>query len=81
MRKYQDTKTKNILNHFKSGRSLTHIECEHLFGTYRLADVVHRLRKKGYGIKTELSRDVNGCTYSKYRLETLPGGKRLELLD
>jgi hypothetical protein len=62
------SKTSRILGEFMKGRDLTSLESIGVFGVYRLADVVFKLRKRGYPIVTELKKDPNGSEYANYRL-------------
>jgi hypothetical protein len=62
------SKTSRILGEFMKGRDLTSLESIGVFGVYRLADVVFKLRNRGYPIVTELKKDPNGSEYANYRL-------------
>ncbi len=59
-----------VLTHLTSGRSLTQGEATILGYTTRLADVVHRLKKKGHQIERTNKVDINGRPYGEYRLLT-----------
>lgn len=63
-----NSKTSRILAEFMKGRDLTSLEALGVFGVYRLADVVFKLRNRGYPIVTELKVDPNGSEYANYRL-------------
>ena len=41
-----------ILNHLKSGKSITPLEALHLYGCFRLSARINDLRKSGYLIET-----------------------------
>jgi hypothetical protein len=43
-----------VLSYLKSGRALTSNDALIMFGTSRLGAVIHRLRKQGYDIRTNL---------------------------
>lgn len=43
-----------ILNHLKSGQSLTPIDALNLYGSFRLAARIDGLRREGYDIQTEI---------------------------
>ena len=70
------TKLYTIMQHFKSGRSLSHLECLGLYGTHRLGAYVHTLRHKyKMTILTENKRTLQGAPYARYHLvvETVNG--------
>lgn len=60
--------TARILQHLQEGRSLTPLEALGVYGVYRLSAVIHRLRRAGYNIITEMRYDPNGKPYAEYRL-------------
>lgn len=43
-----------ILEHLKSGRSITSLEAVKLYGATRLAAIIYELRKKGYVIASHI---------------------------
>lgn len=55
-----------VLQRLKLG-TLTHLQALHLFGTYKLASYIERLRRKKFDIVTE-SKTVKGVTFGVYRL-------------
>ena len=57
----------NILNHLKSGKSITPLEALQKYGSFRLADRIFVLRKEGYNIVTNNIYE-NGKTYAEYTL-------------
>ena len=59
------TKTANIESHLLSGQPLTPLEALRLYGCMRLADVVHKLKKKGLLIDTRL---IGEERYAEYRI-------------
>ena len=63
------SKKDRILDYLRGGYSITPLEAWKIFGLYRLADVVYRLKKEGWDIKTE---DVteSGATFARYKLVT-----------
>ena len=60
-----------ILNHLKSGRTITSLEALNLYGCLRLAAIIHTLREEEFQIKTEMI-DVNGKTIAEYSLVQEP---------
>lgn len=59
------TKTQKVLNALLSGDHMTHLKAL-AYGTYRLADVVFRLRNKGFIIRAEDHVDADGTRYTSY---------------
>jgi hypothetical protein len=59
------TKTERVLNALLAGDHLTHLKAL-AYGTYRLADVVYRLRRQGYNIVTLDRVDSDGTRYTEY---------------
>lgn len=54
-----------ILNHLKSGKSLTPTEALSLFGCFRLAARISDLKSQGFVIETEIVKS-NGKRYARY---------------
>jgi hypothetical protein len=62
-----------VLQHLKSGKSLTPIEALNRYGIFRLSARIHRLRDAGHIIRTENITNPTGTkTYAAYRLEKSP---------
>ena len=51
--KTKKTVTGDILNHLKRYGSINQLKALERYGTWRLADVIFRLREQGYKIRTE----------------------------
>ena len=68
-----------VLHHLNSGKSITPLEALGLYGSFRLAAVVHALKKKGYDIITDIKVDMNGSRYGQYSLKGNPNREQLEL--
>jgi len=49
-----EAQTRQVLKHLEDGNTITPIEALNLFGVFRLADVIFKLRNKGHGIKTTM---------------------------
>ena len=62
------TKTDAVFAHLKKGKTITSWQAFELFRATRLADIVFKLRAKGYDITTLLI-ESNGTRYAKYKLE------------
>jgi hypothetical protein len=63
------TQETQILNHLKTGGKLTPIDALNNFGCFRLAAVVHSLKKKGHDIHSaKISNPSNGKTYAQYSM-------------
>lgn len=67
------TKTKLILEHMRNERGITSLEAFQMFGTTRLASIIHNLRTQGYEIETierdEKDRYGNRVRFAEYRLK------------
>jgi|TARA_R100001480_G_C4736690_1_gene181588 hypothetical protein len=60
----------NILAHLLEGHSITPLDALQQYGCFRLAPVIHVLRKQGYRISTEtVSNKRNGKKFASYKLE------------
>jgi hypothetical protein len=62
------TKTDAVFAHLKKGKTITSWQAFELFRATRLADIVFKLRGRGYDITTFLI-EANGSRYAKYKLE------------
>lgn len=64
--------TNAILNHLKTGKSLTSKEAFELYGATRLSAIIHNLRNRGYVIHTLMvdgtTRFGDSTKYGKYIL-------------
>lgn len=67
--------TNAILNHLKSGKSITNKEAFELYGATRLSSIIHSLRRKGYPIHTLMvdgtTRFGDSTKYGKYIMGTI----------
>lgn len=65
--------TEAVLTHLKANRGITSYEAFSLYGATRLADIIYRLRQKGYNITTsdrsQKDRYGNRVDFVEYRLE------------
>ena len=66
-----DSKTKLILEHLQSGKTLTQLECypPSKFNTIRLGAIIKVLRLRGYDIKTEMVNNASGSRHGRYYME------------
>lgn len=66
-------KTFAVLEHLKANKGITSFEAFSLYGATRLADIIYRLRQKGYEITTvdrsQKDRFGNRVSFVEYRLE------------
>jgi hypothetical protein len=62
------TKIDRIRTHLATGRSITALEAISLYSCFRLASVIHDLRRSGYKISTLMKTDMNGTEYAEYRI-------------
>ena len=60
------TATESILAHLKR-KSITPLEALEHYGCFRLAAIIHNLRKRGHEIKT-VEKTENGKTFAQYFL-------------
>lgn len=59
---------KTILGHLMAGKSISDVESIVVYQIKRLSDVVLKLRRKGFPVKTEIRVDNTGHKYSRYTL-------------
>lgn len=58
-----------VLNHLKTGNTLSQAEAIYHFDCYRLSAVVERLRKQGHNIVTHQESNLNNKgTHARYEL-------------
>ena len=66
------TDADRVLLHLRGGHCITPLEAWTQYGIYRLADSVHKLRRRGVEITTEMVHDTdcNGdpCSFARYWL-------------
>ena len=60
-----------VKTHLLDGQSITPLEALDLFGCFRLAALIHILRKEGMNIKTE-NVSKNGKRFAQYSLTEEP---------
>ena len=63
------SQTQKILNHLKTGQSLTPIHALEWYGIMRLAARNIELREAGYNIETQMRVSRDGKRYATYRLK------------
>lgn len=59
---------KVILGHLMRGQSISNVESLIVYNISRLSDVILKLRRKGFKVKTEVRTDNAGHKYSRYTL-------------
>lgn len=69
--------TDAILEHLKSGKSLTGLEALNVYQCFRLAARIKDLRAEGYDIKTETIHR-QGKIYASYSLNTAPDAYKVQ---
>ena len=67
MKKNPNTAMSKIERHLRKGKTITPMEALVVFGVFRLASIVHRLRQRGLAIETILKNDENGHQYASYK--------------
>ena len=65
------TQSEQILNHLKSGHSITPIDALNLFGCFRLGARVFELKRSGHNIHSELCELDNGKHVARYWMEAV----------
>ena len=68
MTKPKHTQKYLIAKHLISGRSITPLRALNRFGCFRLADVIYKLRRRGWDIETRITAR-EGKQYASYRLK------------
>lgn len=63
------TQTIEILNHLKSGKSLTPLDALQMFGCFRLGARVYDLKKAGHNIISKMISLPNGKKVAEYSLQ------------
>ncbi len=63
----KDTQKALILEHLRSGQSLTALDALNRFGCFRLAARCHELRREGIAVQQEMVKR-NGKAYAVYRI-------------
>lgn len=63
------TQTALILDHLRSGATLTALDSLRLFGCLRLSARILALRQAGYRIGSKMVRTPSGKMVAEYRLE------------
>ena len=61
------TQKEQIINLLKTGRSITPMSALRNYGCFRLAAVIHKLKKQGMDIKTTIINEGDK-TYAQYNL-------------
>ena len=64
----KNTKTKMVLDHLMSGRSITQLEAQAEYSLFRLPVIIASLRQRGYFIKCVTKTAVNGTRYGRYSM-------------
>jgi hypothetical protein len=62
-----ETQEKGVLAYLNTGKAITPIQALNLFGCFRLAAVIFRLRDKGLNIETRTIRQGRK-SYASYKL-------------
>ena len=68
------TQYDRVLYHLQRNGKLSQKQAINLYGAYRLADIIYRLRKDGYKISTNYKSGKNrfgdNVSWAEYKLET-----------
>lgn len=65
----KESQKDKILKLLLKGKKITSIDALNLFGCFRLASVIHKLRKEGYIIKAILVMTGNGTNFAEYSMK------------
>ena len=70
--KTKTTKTKLVLMHLLSGKTITSLEAIELYSATRLSAIIFNLRRRGHNIatvpKTIIDKYGNKCDFAQYKL-------------
>lgn len=70
--KVRTTKTDQVLKHLKEKGSIDSWTAIQLYGATRLADIIYKLRRRGFEIvsipNSAFDRNNNVCNFTKYQL-------------
>lgn len=64
-----ETHIENIKAYLLSGKAITKQEALFMFGCWNTGDVIHKLRREGHSIETEMILE-KGKTFAQYKLIT-----------
>jgi len=67
MRKSQE---KSVLEYLQNGNTITPLEALNMFGSLRLAALIHTLKSKGFDIRSEMITTASGKSVAQYSLAT-----------
>ena len=73
------TRNETILNHLKSGQSITNMTATHQYCITSLQEAIRDLRSDGHLITTEIERN-NGKRYGRYTLIESPMALQASLI-
>lgn len=62
------TQKEAVLAHMKKGKSITPLDALRLFGCFRLAAVIYKLREDGHVINMVMVPQADGNPFARYRL-------------
>lgn len=74
MNNKKPSQREQILKHLESGKTITPLEALNLFDCFRLSDVIFKLRKEGYDIRTKdlkVKSNKIVAQYSIYQMKLL----------
>lgn len=62
----ETTQKAAVLEDLQAGRRVTALDALQRHGVFRLSSIVHRLRKEGHDVKTELVQAPSGAVHAVY---------------
>ena len=82
------TQKMQVLNHIRKIGPISQLECTRLYGSTRLAAIIHNLRKEGHAILTDTITTESGARYGRYftpdtapNTEAITGHRRIYCPD
>ena len=66
------TQKQCVREYLEKGRSITALQALGMFSVYRLAAVIHALKKDGFKTWSLREKDANGKSFARYKMLTKP---------
>ena len=62
------SKAERVRDHLISGKPLSKLECFKLYSYWNLSDIVYKMKKDNYNIRTSMCKTTTGSSYAEYKL-------------
>lgn len=59
---------RRVLAHLLAGKSITAVECTHVYRIKRLSYCIFKIRQVGYKVDIDIREDAGGAKYASYKL-------------